>query len=221
MQIAASRGAVSRARAGGAFAGHDRFRPLPGALLPAVIPLRGRIHRRDSYCRCRTSLSRRSSNPDNVGRLEAASIPSISSSGHILHPSGAGRVLPLPPRLAVGFGLKGYPTRLRRDSPLGTWFPRSQEGFGTLNWAVIPAQILTAASLYRPPMPLVNVLCSFFALSRNQRIDAVAPPSTWMVVPVMCRAGSDARKTTSAATSSAAPMCPRGMRLFSSAATSS
>ena len=144
----ATRDAAFRATVAGASAGRDRFRPLQGVLLPEVRPPRGRIHRRDSYCRCRTSLFQRSSNPDNVGRLEAASIPSTYILRRYSFPSGAGRVLPLPPRLAVGFGLKGYPTRLRRDSPQWFWFPRSQEGFGTLNWAVIPAQILTTASLY-------------------------------------------------------------------------
>lgn len=80
----ATRDAAFRATVAGASAGRDRFRPLQGALLPEVRPPRGRTHRRDSYCRCRTSLFQRSSNPDNVGRLEAASIPSIPSSGDIL-----------------------------------------------------------------------------------------------------------------------------------------
>jgi len=195
-----------------------------------AIPLRGRIHRRGSYCRCRTSPFRRSSNPGNVGRLEAASIPSISSSGHNVRPSGAGRVLPLPPRLAVGFGLKGYPTRGlqrrlafgdNRDSPLEGGSPVPKEGFGTLNLGSHTSADNNCGFIISSENALVNVLCAFFARSRNQRIDAVTPPSTWMVVPVMCRAGSEARKTMSAATSSAAPMCPRGMRPYSSAATSS
>jgi hypothetical protein len=50
---------------------------------------------------------------------------------------------------------------------------------------------------------------------------AVEPPSTWIVVPVMWRAGSEARKTTSAATSSGAARRPKGMRCASSASTSS
>jgi len=189
--------------------------------LPEARPPRGRIHTRDSCCRCRTSLSQRSSNPDNVGRLEAASIPCISFLRRYSTPSGAGRVLPLPPRLAVGFGSKGYPTRLRRDSPqevVGPPFPRgirhSQLGSHT------SADTNCGFIIYFTCL-LVNVLCSFSASSHNQRIDAVAPPSTWMVVPVICRAGSDARNTTKAATSFAVPMWPRGMRLFSSATTSS
>ena len=81
---AATRGAASREKAGGVFGERGRFRPLQGARLPVARPLRGRIHKRDSYCRYRTSLSQRSSNLDNVGRLEAASVPSTSSSGDIL-----------------------------------------------------------------------------------------------------------------------------------------
>jgi hypothetical protein len=157
-----TRGEAFRGRAGGASGERDRFRPLQEAQLPEARLPRGRIHKRDSYCKSRTSLSQQSSNPGNVGRLEAASIPFSSSSGDIhsvrcwSSPSAASEVscrvrverLPYSPQA--------------RFTPGKSWFPRSHEGFGTLNWAVIPAQVLAAASLYRS-LAWTSTFCAFFA----------------------------------------------------------
>jgi hypothetical protein len=134
MSCGMTRDEASRETADGGAGERGHSRPPPIARSQAVRLLRGRIHKRGNWSRCRTSLSRRSWSPCSVGRLEAAWNPSVLSSGDIQVPLNAGRVLSLPPRLADGFGLKGNPTRSREThptnggSPVPTGFRHSVNG---------------------------------------------------------------------------------------------
>ncbi len=200
-----TRGEAFRETAGGVVGERDRFRPLREARWPEARPPRGRIRRRGNCCKCRTSPSLRSSNPYNVGRLEAALNPSILILRQYSRPVRCWSSPSAASEVSCRVRVERLPYSPARDSPqkggspVPTGFRHSQQGSNTSadnNCGFI----ITVAWL------LVNVFCYLEAHWRNQKIDAVAPPSTWMVVPVICRAGSEARKTTRAATSSAVPI---------------